>query len=135
VALLNRLGDAGFSRDDLREIQKLIEAENSDLFDVLEYVAYAKPTVTREERVEASRNRIYSVLDDQQREFIDFVLAQYVQLGVDELQQDRLPQLIALKYHSQMEGIEALGGTAKARATFIEFQKQLYRNDADNVPR
>jgi type I restriction enzyme R subunit len=133
VALLNRLGDAGFSRDDLREIQKLIEAENSDLFDVLEYVAYAKPTVTREDRVEAARNRIYSVLDDPQREFIDFVLAQYVQLGVDELQQDRLPQLIALKYHSQMEGIEALGGNAKARATFIEFQRQLYRKEAEKA--
>jgi type I restriction enzyme R subunit len=133
VALLNRLGDAGFSRDDLREIQKLIEAESSDLFDVLEYVAYAKPTVSREARVEASRSHIYAVLDDRQRQFIDFVLAQYVQLGVDELQQDRLPQLIALKYHSQMEGIEALGGTDKARATFIEFQKQLYRKEAERA--
>lgn len=131
VALLNRLGDAGFSRDDLREIQKLIDAESSDLFDVLEYVAYAKPTVTRVDRVEASRSRIYAQLDDHQREFIDFVLAQYVQLGVDELQQERLPQLLSLKYQSQMDGIEALGGTDKARATFIEFQRQLYRRDTE----
>lgn len=131
VALLNRLGDAGFNRDDLREIQKLIDAENSDLFDVLEYVAYAKPTLTREERVEVSRKRIYAQLDDHQREFVNFVLAQYVHLGVDELAQERLPQLISIKYHSQMEGIATLGGTEKARATFVGFQKHLYGEAAE----
>lgn len=130
VTLLSRLADAGFSRDDLRQIQKLIDAENSDLFDVLEYVAYAKPTVTREERVDASRKHIYAQLDDNQREFVDFVLAQYVYLGVDELAQERLPQLISIKYHSQMEGIAKLGGTVKARDTFVGFQKHLYGSAA-----
>jgi type I restriction enzyme R subunit len=127
VALLDRLADAGFSRDDLTAIQALIDAQNSDLFDVLQYVAYAKPTLTRTERVEASRKRIYKDLEPNQREFIDFVLSQYVDLGVDELQQERLPQLLAIKYQSQMEGIEVLGGTDKARATFIGFQRELYR--------
>jgi type I restriction enzyme, R subunit len=127
VALLDRLGDSGFGRDDLAAVQALIDAQNSDLFDVLQYVAYAKPTLSRKERVEASRNRIYKDLGSNQREFIDFVLLQYVDLGVDELQQDRLPQLLAIKYQSQMEGIDALGGTAKARETFISFQCELYR--------
>jgi type I restriction enzyme R subunit len=127
AALLDRLADAGFSRDDLAAIQALIDAQNSDLFDVLQYVAYAKPTLTRTERVEASRKRIYRDLEANQREFIDFVLSQYVDLGVDELQQERLPQLLAIKYQSQMEGIQALGGTDRARATFIDFQRELYR--------
>ena len=127
TTLLDRLADAGFGRDDLSAIQSIIDAQNSDLFDVLQYVAYAKPTVTRSERVEASRTYIFDDLQPDQREFVDFVLAQYIELGVDELQQDRLPQLLAIKYHSQKEGIEALGGTAKARATFIGFQRELYR--------
>jgi type I restriction enzyme R subunit len=126
-ALLDRLADAGFSRDDLAAIQALIDAQNSDLFDVLQYVAYARPTLTRKERVASSRNRIYKDLEPNQREFVDFVLFQYVDFGVDELQQERLPQLLAIKYQSQMEGIQALGGTEKARATFIEFQRELYR--------
>jgi len=129
VALLDRLSDVGFGREDLSAIQALIDAQQSDLFDVLQYVAYAKPTVTRAERVAASRNQIYDNLEPNQREFIDFVLSQYVDLGVDELQQERLPQLLAIKYHSQMEGIEALGGTEKARATFIGFQLELYNPD------
>ncbi len=129
TALLDRLADAGFSRDDLTAIQALIDAQSSDLFDVLQYIAYAKPTLTRAERVNRSRKRIDKDLDPNQREFIDFVLSQYVDLGVDELQQERLPQLLAIKYRSQMEGIEALGGTEKARATFIGFQRELYRAD------
>jgi type I restriction enzyme, R subunit len=135
VALLDRLADAGFSRDDLTAIQALIDAQNSDLFDVLQYVAYAKPTLTRKERVEASRKRIYDDLEPNQREFIGFVLSQYVDLGVDELQQERLPQLLAIKYQSQMEGIEVLGGTERARATFIEFQRELYRPSVERVKR
>lgn len=40
---------------------------------------------------------------------------------------------MTIKYQSQMEGIEALGGTDKARATFIAFQKQLYRKVAEQA--
>ena len=89
--------------------------------------------MTRKARVDASRKPIYEALDPNQREFVDFVLSQYIDLGVDELQQDRLPQLLAIKYHSQMEGIEALGGTEKARATFVGFQRELYRVAIDRV--
>jgi len=135
VALLDRLGEAGFSRDDLSAIQALIDAQNSDLFDVLQYIAYAKPTMTRRERVDASRSRMYENLDASQREFIEFVIFQYVELGVDELQQERLPQLLAIKYHSQMEGIAALGGTERARATFMGFQRELYSKAADRTQR
>jgi type I restriction enzyme R subunit len=81
VALLDRLANAGFSRDDLAAIQALIDAQSSDLFDVLQYIAYAKPTMTRRERVEASKKRIYDELEPEQRQFVDFVLAQYVDLG------------------------------------------------------
>jgi type I restriction enzyme R subunit len=129
-ALLDRLAGAGFGRDELTSIQSLINAHDSDLFDVLQYIAYARPPVTRSDRVAASRSRIYERLEGNQREFVDFVLAQYVNVGVDELQQERLPHLIAIKYHSQMEGIEALGGTEKARATFIGFQRDLYSRRA-----
>jgi type I restriction enzyme R subunit len=135
VALLDRLSDVGFGRDDLTAIQALIDAQQSDLFDVLQYVAYAKPTVTRAERVAASRNQIYENLERNQREFVDFVLSQYVDLGVDELQQERLPRLLAIKYHTQMEGIAALGGTENARATFIGFQRQLYSRSLDKIAR
>jgi type I restriction enzyme R subunit len=81
-ALLGRLAEAGFGEGDLKEIQKLIDAENSDLFDVLEYVAFVKPTVSRIERALATRPELNRVLSVNQVDFIHFVLDRYVATGV-----------------------------------------------------
>src|SRR5437762_950831 len=48
--LLAGLADKGFGHAQLAEMQQLIDAEKSDLFDVLAYVAYLLPPVTREQR-------------------------------------------------------------------------------------
>ena len=47
--MLQRLADAGFGPESLAEMQKLIDAEKSDVFDVLEYVAFAVAPITRAE--------------------------------------------------------------------------------------
>jgi type I restriction enzyme R subunit len=125
--LLGRLSEVGFSEGDLKEIQTLIDAENSDLFDVLEYVAFVKPTVSRIERVLASRIDAKRYLSPNQMDFIQFVLDRYVATGVEELEVDKLPDLIKLKYEALKDGLEALGGSEKARETFIDFQKYLYQ--------
>jgi len=49
------LADDGFPEESLEEIQNLINAEDTDLFDVLEYVAFAKQPISRIERVMATR--------------------------------------------------------------------------------
>ena len=48
--LLQGLAEKGFGHDQLAEMQRIIDAEKSDLFDVLAHVAYALPPITREER-------------------------------------------------------------------------------------
>lgn len=125
--LLGRLSEVGFNEGDLKEIQTLIDAENSDLFDVLEYVAFVKPTVSRIERVLASRIDAKRDLSPNQMDFIHFVLDRYVATGVEELEVEKLPDLIKLKYEALQDGLEALGGSEKARETFIDFQKYLYQ--------
>jgi len=60
-------------------------------------------------------------------DFIHFVLDRYVATGVEELDAEKLPDLIKLKYEALQDGLEALGGAEKARATFIDFQKYLYQ--------
>jgi len=50
-ALLVGLADKGFSRGALTEMQKVIDAQNSDLFDVLAYVAFAATSVTESPRI------------------------------------------------------------------------------------
>lgn len=124
--LLERLAEAGFGKDQLAEIQKLIDAEKSDIFDVLEYVAYATAPITRADRVDGARSNIVALLSREQREFLDFVLSKYVESGVEELDETKLPHLLELKYHSVHDGIEALGEVGEIRSTFIDFQKHLY---------
>ena len=121
------LSDAGYGKDQLSALQKLINAEKSDLFDVLEYVAYAALPVTREQRVAAAKPSILSELNEQEREFIEFVLSKYIEEGVDELDQEKLPSLLELKYHALEDAAAVLGSVDKIRNFFIGFQKHLYQ--------
>lgn len=125
--LLEKLSDAGFGKDDLSTLQKLIDAEQSDLFDVLEYVFNSdiKP-MTREARVAAAQATIFALLNDKQKEFIEFVLSKYVETGVDELDQEKLPILLMNKYQSLEDAKDILGEVGNISKLFIEFQKHLY---------
>ena len=128
--LLEKLADAGYGKQELESIQKLINAEKSDLFDVLEFISFAHRPITREARVAEAQESIYSGLDDKQKEFIEFVLAQYVEAGVGELDQEKLPHLLRLKYHALPDAVAILGSTDKILSTFIGFQRHLYQQSA-----
>lgn len=123
---LEKLAEAGYGMDELTTLQKLIDAEKSDLFDVLDYVSFALPPITREIRVNKARSRIFEGLDEKQKEFLDFVLSNYIETGVEELSQEKLPGLLELKYHTISDAKEALGGIAKTKELFFGFQEYLY---------
>ncbi len=125
--LLIGLAEKGFGRDQLVEMQKIINAEKSDLFDVLAHVAYALPTVTREARAEHARVSINSNFNAQQQAFLDFVLSHYVTVGVEELDQNKLTPLLRLKYHDSLaDAIADLGQPEDIGKVFADFQKYLY---------
>ena len=124
--LLKKLEDNGFSNKDLKSIQTLIEAEDSDIFDVLEHIAYSKKPISRSVRVAGAENDIHKNLNNNQKEFIDFVLSKYVAGGVEELDINRLSSLVELKYKSLHDGQKVLGNADEIKKTFIEFQKHLY---------
>lgn len=124
--LLEALSERGYSQDKLKEIGKLIQADKSDLFDVLAYIAYTKPPITRAERVTARKENILSSYDEKLAAFIEFVLGQYIDQGVSELSPDKLKKLIELKYYGINEAIQELGDANKIRDAFVGFQKDLY---------
>ena len=124
-SLLNKLELAGYGREVLKDIRRIIDAEKSDLLDVLEYVAYATTPIERKERAERIKGYETS-LPEAQKEFVDYLMNAYIKSGVDELGKDKLKTLLALKFGSVTEGIAALGGTPQARQTFKDFQKKLY---------
>ncbi len=129
--LLDGLSERGFAREQLNEIRKSVDADASDLFDVLAYIACAKPPITRSERVTSRKDRILGEYDSKQAEFLDFVLSQYERDGVDELDDQKLPDLLELKYGSSVAGARELGGVNEARQSFTGFQKGLFDSEGD----
>ena len=104
----------------------MIDAQKSDLYDVLAYIAFALAPITREERVSTRKAQILTPYDDKLQTFLDFVLSEYVREGVGELDEAKLTPLLVLKYHGVNDAARELGGIPRIRETFIGFQKHLY---------
>ena len=121
------LDEKGFGREQLAEMQKIIEAENSDLFDVLAYVGYAQEPLTREERAARAKAVIDAKFNSRQQAFLDFVLTHYVEEGVEELDQAKLTPLLKLRYHDSLkDAVDDLGKPEEIERVFSGFQKYLY---------
>ncbi len=126
--LLEGLAEKGFGKDQLTEMQKIIEAERSDLFDVLANVAYALEPLTREERAAKAMAIVSTQFNERQKVFLDFVLSQYVTVGVEELDQAKLTPLLRLKYHDSIaDAVADLGKPEEIGKVFAGFQKYLYQ--------
>jgi type I restriction enzyme R subunit len=127
--LLTELSEKGYTNDQLEDLRHLIHGEDSDLFDVLSYVAYHKEMVPRLERASRAKVQINDY-NPKQQEFLNFVLEQYVKEGVDELDDAKLPNLLELKYKAIADAKRELGDIKSIRKTFIGFQEHLYQSRA-----
>jgi type I restriction enzyme R subunit len=129
--LLEGLAEKGFGKDQLTEMQKIIDAEKSDLFDVLAHVAYALAPLTREERANRAKVAINHRFNSKQQAFLDFVLSHYVAVGVDQLDQEQLAPLLHLKYQDSIaDAVADLGRPDEIGKVFSGFQKYLYEQAA-----
>lgn len=125
-AFLEKIAALGYGKDELEQLQRMIDAENSDLFDVLNYVSFLNPVVSRVARVEQTKANIYEGVDEKQKEFLDFVLSKYKEKGVEELDEEKLPVLLNLKYQAIANAVSMLGEVDSIRSVFFGFQKDLY---------
>ena len=128
-ALIDGLAERGFAGEQLAQIKRMIDAEASDLFDVLRYIAFTRAPLKRAERAAARRADILSRQDARRAEFLDFVLSQYVAAGEEELDPGKLPGLLELKYGTPVDAVRELGTVNDIRQAFRGFQRDLYRDD------
>jgi len=128
-ALLDGLAEKGFGEEQLTEARLLINAEDSDVFDVLAYIAFALSPISREERVDTHKGEILTNHEEKQQAFLEFVLGEYIKEGVGELDLAKLPGLLELKYGNAYDAAKQLGGAQLIRETFVGFQQQLYTKD------
>ena len=129
--LLQGLAEQGFGGEQLAEMQRIIDAEQSDLFDVLAHVAYAMPPLTREEQARQAKLVFSTHFTSTQQIFLDFVLSHYVRVGVEELDQGKLTPLLRLKYHNSIaDAVADLGRPNEIAEVFSGFQQYLYQHQA-----
>ena len=129
--LLEGLAEKGFGGEQMAEMQRIIDAEKSDLFDVLAHVAYALPPLTREERAARAKVVISERFSSKQQVFLEFVLTQYVKAGVQELDQEKLPPLLKLRYNNAIaDAVADLGRPEEIGRVFCGFQRHLYERTA-----
>ena len=126
-ALLLGLEEKGFTPEIMSAIQRAVDAENSDLYDVLAYVAFQVPPLARTIRADSARHKIHHTITEKQEAFLDFVLSHYIQEGVGELDQEKLSPLVKLKYGNSMpDALDDLGSAETIKNLFINFQQHLY---------
>ncbi len=123
--LLEELAEKGFPKSQLLEFQSMLRAQESDLYDVLAYIAFESAIEKRVVRAERAKIHL-SDYDPKQQAFLDFVLQQYVQQGTDELDDSNIGDLLVLKYHAIADAKKELGEIPLIRRAFIDFQGHLY---------
>ena len=134
-SFLEKIAEIGYGRGELETLQKMIDAENSDLLDVLTYISFLTKPISRVERAEKAKDKIFEGLEEKQKEFLDFVLSKYEEKGVEELDEEKLPILLNLKYHAIANAEQSLGDVNQIRSIFFDFQKDLYNKETKEYAR
>ncbi|MBP5420916.1 MAG: DEAD/DEAH box helicase family protein [Paludibacteraceae bacterium] len=128
-ALLNQLEQEGFHEDKLQAMQRVMGREDCDLLDVLEYLAYETTPMERKKRVELVREDYYKRQNAAQKEFIDFLIDQYLRNGYQEFTpEENLSKLLRMKYVTVADAKRNLNmGIDQIRKQYVEFQRELYK--------
>ena len=117
----------------MRPVNSMIEfkqiiGRGTRLYDGKDYFTiYDLTPLTREERAGKARTLITQHFNNKLQLFLDFVLAHYVTVGVEELDQTKLTPLLKLKYHNSIaDAVADLGRPEEIGQVFAGFQQYLY---------
>lgn len=127
---LAHLAERGYAKDNLDSLQKILDAESCDLVDVLSYVSFMTPKITRNERVKLTAPLIYDGYSDTHKDFLGFLISKYTENGVSELDGDKLADLLKLRYRTTADAVQTLGAIENIRTIFLKFQQKLYSKAA-----
>lgn len=124
--LLTHLASIGIGGDQLEDLTRMFEAENSDIFDVLAHLSYGTDIRYRTER----RDIASSILDEYEsldaRAFLDFLLTLYVRNGILEFRRDGLAAKVALFGRTPRDLATVFGSNTALRESYYKVQESLY---------
>lgn len=125
---LGQLSDRGYDKDRLDDIRRLVDAPESDLFDVLSYVLFTNAPKTRHDRADRVREGSIDAFDAETKDLLLGILKAYEVDGESELATKKLGQFLVARYGSIGEGKEKLGGLAAVSDAYRKLQLSLYND-------
>ena len=125
---LEQLSDRGYDRDRLEDIRRLVDAADSDLFDVLSYIMFTNDPRTRHERADHVRSDGMADADAEMKDLLFAILGAYEARGESELATKKLTTFLTARYGSVNEAKSKLGGLATVKRAFRTMQEVLYSN-------
>jgi type I restriction enzyme R subunit len=126
VTFVKVLSDRGYDADRLEDMRRLIDAPNSDVFDVLAYVRFTLTPLPRSQRAENARALGLSATDGEMRSFLESVLAAYERHGVEELALTKIGDFLRVRYGGTNGAKRALGEIPTIKRAFMDIQTHLY---------
>ncbi len=124
---IQRLSELGYDTARMEDMRRLIDAPNSDVFDVLAYVRFTLAPLARAERVEAARSAGLGGYEVEMRQFLDCVLQAYADHGVEELSLGKNRDFLRIRYGGTNDAKAVLGSVAEIRKAFVDIQGHLFR--------
>jgi len=129
--LFTELENAGFGANNLKDLKSMMNAEDSDIFDVLAYLSFNTPMKTRKERVSRvnGNKQVFAVYSDFKAiDFLKFVLLRYEVDGVEELGEDKIGDLIKLsELGSIQDAKNVFGGLPQLKQAYYQLQENIYK--------
>jgi type I restriction enzyme R subunit len=128
--LLKQLGDLGFDNEQLNDLRNMIATPECDIFDVLSHISFSSELMTRKQRVKFVKDEpeffdIYKNLEA--REFLEFILKHYEDYGIEELQRDKLGDLVKLKLGTTKDAKTAFGDMKTLLGAYYKLQENIYK--------
>jgi type I restriction enzyme R subunit len=129
--LFAELEMAGFGTNNLKDLKSMMNAEGSDIFDVLAYLSFNTPMKTRKERVSRvnGNEQVFAVYSDYRAiDFLKFILMRYEADGVEELGEDKIGDLIKLsELGSIQDAKNVFGGLHQLKQAYYQLQENIYQ--------
>jgi type I restriction enzyme R subunit len=126
TAFIQRLEEMGYDRDRMDDMRRLIDAPNSDIFDVLAYVRFTLEPLSRSERVKVAKATGLGGYEAEMRDFLSYILQAYELQGINELAPHRISDFLQIRYGGTNDAKRELGSIPEIRRAFIGIQTHLF---------
>ena len=128
-AFIQRLADMGYDSERLDDMRRLIDAPNSDIFDVLAYVRFTLAPISRYQRVLHAKATGMGGYEREMRAFLEFVLDKYQYEGIGELASSKVADFLRIRYGGVNDAKRSLGSVEDIRRAFVDIQGHLFRQE------